>query len=104
MRGDEKKDEKKEGGGEEGEGSETWREFGTVRYQAKAHTSASSANLIPLTMCTRRNLLTSPFLGPTNASVFPVFISPPAAGERWPTGGKTVHVQADAHPPTPFDV
>ena len=40
----------------------TWREFGTVRYQAKAHTSGSSANLIPLTMCTRRNLLTFPFL------------------------------------------
>lgn len=27
---------------------------------AKAHTSGSSANLIPLTMCTRRNLLTFP--------------------------------------------
>lgn len=44
------------------EGEETWRELSTVRYQAKAHTSASSANLIPLTMCTRRNLLTFPFL------------------------------------------
>lgn len=100
MRGDEKKDEKKGGGG-----GETWREFGTVRYQAKAHTSASSANLIPLTMCTRRNLLTSPFLPPWPHQRFlvplvPYFSSP---GRRWKMANQRENCtrpgRCSSHPP-----
>lgn len=85
-------------------GKETWREFGTVRYQAKAHTSASSANLIPLTMCTRRNLLTSPFLPRPHRFLVPrLYFSSVKDGQPWDEEGKLYTSTTDAQPlPLPW--